>query len=141
MVGPLEFLAIEFPGNQFKGEIMPVLSNLVSKGLIRIIDLVFIKKDRYGNVTAFELNEIDKDTEKLFAPIVKGVKRMLSQDDIQKVGEALSNNSAAGLLLFEHTWSTTFIEAVKNAKGRLVLDYRIPQEVVEQVLQPAGSAA
>jgi uncharacterized membrane protein len=141
MVGPLEFVAIEFPGNQFKGEIMPVLTNLVSKGLIRIIDLVFIKKDQYGNVTDFELNEIGKDTEKLFAPIVREVKRMLSQDDIQKVGDALSNNSAAGLLLFEHTWSTKFIQAVKNAKGRLILDYRIPQEVVEQVLQPAASAA
>jgi hypothetical protein len=139
MVGPLEFLAIEFPGNHFKGEIIPVLSNMVSKGLIRILDLAFIKKDQNGNVYSFELNEIDKDTSKLFAPFIKEVKSMISQDDIQKVGEALSINSSAGLLLFEHTWTTKFIEAVKNAQGRLVLDYRIPQEVVERVLEPVGS--
>jgi hypothetical protein len=138
MVGPLEFLAIEFPGSHFKGEIMPVLSNLVTKGLIRILDLVFIKKDQNGNVYSFELNEIDKDTAKLFAPFIREIKSMISQDDIQKVGDSLNNNSAAGLLLFEHTWTIKFIEAVKNAQGRLVLDYRIPQEVVEKVLEPMG---
>jgi uncharacterized membrane protein len=139
MVGPLEFIGIEFPGNHFKGEIMPTLVNLVNKGLIRIVDLVFIKKDRNGNVFTFELNEIDKDTAKLFAPFVKDLKAMLTLDDIEKVGEALNNDTSAGLLLFEHTWSTSFIQAVKNANGRLIADYRIPQEVVDRVLQPVGA--
>jgi uncharacterized membrane protein len=139
MVGPLEFITIEFPGNHFKGEIMPVLVNLVNKGLIRIIDLVFIKKDHNGNVFSFELNEIDKDTARLFNPVIKEIRSMLTIDDIQKVGEALNNNTSAGLMLFEHTWATTFIESVKNANGRLIVDYRIPQEVVEKVLQAAGS--
>ena len=140
MVGPLEFIGIEFPGNRFRGEIMPTLVNLVNKGLIRIVDLVFIKKDQNGNVFSFELNEIDKDTAKLFAPFVKELKTMLTIDDIEKVGEALNNNSSAGLLLFEHTWSKAFIQAVKNANGRLIVDYRIPQEVVERVLQPVGAS-
>ncbi len=140
MVGPLELLAIEFPGSQFKGEIMPELANLVSKGLIRIIDLVLVKKDQNGTVYSFELNEVDKNTAKLFAPFIKEVRSMLSQDDIQKVGEALSPNSSAGLLLFEHIWTAKFIEAVKNAKGRLVIDYKIPQEVVEKVLEPVGAS-
>jgi hypothetical protein len=142
MVGPLEFLAIEFPGNHFKGEIMPALSNLVTKGLIRIIDLTFIKKDENGTVYSFELNEIDKDTAKAFAPFIKNVQGLISQDDIQKISESLSKNSSAGLLLFEHTWTTNFIQAVKNAQGKLVLDYRIPQEVVERVIaaeEPVGS--
>jgi hypothetical protein len=138
-VGSLEFLAIEFPGNHFKGQIMPVLSEFVSRKLIRILDLVFIKKDEAGKVSVLELNEIDKDTARLFAPLVKEVKNMLTIDDIEKVGESLSNNSSAGLLLFEHTWTIKFIDAVKNADGRLVVDYRIPQEVVEKVLEPVGS--
>jgi uncharacterized membrane protein len=141
MVGPLEFIAIEFPGNQFKGEIMPVLVDLVNKGLVRVIDLVLIRKDQNGKVTLFEVNEFDRETSRLFAPLRAEVKSMLSQDDIQKVGEALNKNSSAGLLLFEHTWSTRFIEAVKNAQGRLIVDYRIPQEVVEKVLEPAGSSS
>ncbi len=137
MVGPLEFIAIEFPGNRFRGEIIPELTNLVKQGLIRIIDLVLIRKDVNGNVTSFEINEVDKETAKLFAPLIKELRNMLTKDDIEKVGEALYNNSSAGLLLFEHTWTTRFIESVKRAQGRLVLDYRIPQEVVEQILQPS----
>ncbi len=143
MVGPLEFIAIEFPGNHFKGEIIPVLENLVNRGLIRIVDLVFIRKDPNGKVTSFEINEVDKDLAKLFAPITKGMSGMLTKDDIQKVGEALSDNSSAGLLLFEHTWTLKFIEAVKNARGRLVIDYKIPQEVVEKALalEAVGASA
>ncbi len=143
MVGPLEFIAIEFPGNHFKGEIMPVLENLVNRGLIRIIDLVFIRKDSTGTVTSCELSEVDKEIAKLFAPITKGARRMLTQDDVQKVGDALSDNSSAGLLLFEHIWTIKLIEAVKNARGRLVIDYKIPQEVVEKALalEPVGSPA
>ncbi len=139
MVGPLEFIAIQFPGNHLKGEILPVLTNLVNKGQIRIIDLVLVRKDQDGKVTSFELNEVDKNTAKVFAPIIKEVHNMLTRDDIERVAEAMDNNSSAGLLLFEHTWTTQFIQAVKNAQGKLVIDYRIPQEVVEKVLQPVGA--
>ncbi len=137
MVGPLDFIAIEFPGNRFKGEIIPVLSDYVSRGLIRILDLVFIKKDQNGQVTTLELNEIDKDTARIFAPIVKQVKNMLTVDDIEKIGNMLNNNSSAGLLLFENTWAAKFVAAAKNANGRMIMEYRIPVEVVEKVLQLA----
>jgi hypothetical protein len=136
MIGPLDFIAIEFPGNHFKGEIIPILSDYVSRGLIRILDLVFIKKDRNGNLTTLELNEIDKDTARLFAPIIKQVKNMLTVDDIEKIGKMLNNNTSAGLMLFENTWAAKFVAAAKNANGRMIMEYRIPVETVETVLQP-----
>jgi uncharacterized membrane protein len=140
MVGPLEFIAIEFPGNRFKGEIIPTITDLINRGLIRVIDLVLVRKDESGRLNVFELNEFDKDTARIFAPLKAQVHNLLSQEDIEKVGNALSNNSSAGLLLFEHTWSTKFIEAVKRAQGRLIADYRVPQEVAEKVLEPVGSS-
>jgi uncharacterized membrane protein len=139
MPGPLEFVAISFPGNHFKGEIIPELAELVNKHLIRLADAVFIKKDSQGNVNIYELKEIDKDTALMFKPISGEVSSMVTQDDIQKVGAILNNNSSAGLLLFENLWSTKFVNAVKRADGQLVVDYRIPEEVVEKVLQPVGS--
>jgi hypothetical protein len=57
-MGPVEYLVVEFPGNQFKGEIAPALANLIEKGTIRIIDLLFVKKDAEDNVTAFELSDL-----------------------------------------------------------------------------------
>jgi hypothetical protein len=44
--GPIDLIALEFPGNRFKGEILPELFDLVDKGIIRIIDLVIIMKDQ-----------------------------------------------------------------------------------------------
>jgi hypothetical protein len=101
-----------------------------------MLDLVFIKKDRNGNLTTLELNEIDKDTARLFAPIIKQVKNMLTVDDIEKIGKMLNNNTSAGLMLFENTWAAKFVAAAKNANGRMIMEYRIPVETVETVLQP-----
>ena len=47
-LGPVELLVIKFPGNEFRGEIAPALRELVENGTIRIIDLLFIKKDADG---------------------------------------------------------------------------------------------
>ena len=58
MMGPVEYLVIEFPGNQFKGEIVPALAELTENGTIRILDLLFIKKDEDGNVLSFELSAL-----------------------------------------------------------------------------------
>jgi len=146
MLGPLELIVIEFPGNHFKGEIMPVLYKLSDKGLIRIIDLVFIRKDERGDIFSYELSEagsyelgqVDDDIANFFSSLNMDLSNLISEDDIEKVGEALNNNSSAGILLFEHKWSLQFIEAVKNAQGRLVFDYKVPQETVEKVLQVAG---
>ena len=38
-LGPIDIIALEFPGNRFKGEILPELFDLVDKGIIRIIDV------------------------------------------------------------------------------------------------------
>ena len=40
-LGPVELLFVEFPGNQFTGEIIPALRDLLDQGTIRILDLVF----------------------------------------------------------------------------------------------------
>ena len=45
-LGPIDFLALEFPGNKFDGSILASLFELVQAGVIRIIDLVVIVKTR-----------------------------------------------------------------------------------------------
>jgi hypothetical protein len=44
-IGPVEYMIVAFPGNQFKGEIVPALQELVDAGTIRVIDLAFVIKD------------------------------------------------------------------------------------------------
>ncbi len=145
-IGPLEFLLIEFPGNKFKGEIVPVLRELVERGIIRVIDLVFVQKDRDGLVSALELHELEGGEAGTFASIVEEISGMLSEEDVYAAAEALEKNSSAALFLFEHTWASQLKEAVLHADGHVVANGRVPSELVEKALQaraenPLGQAA
>ena len=139
-VGPIEYLVVAFPGNKFKGEIIPALAELVENETIRILDLVFIIKDEEGNVAAVELAEVDPEDEAAgmsdIADIDSG---LLNEDDIALAAEALDPNSSAGLLVFENVWATRFAEAVLNADGQLVANERIPYDIVQAALAHAAA--
>ena len=66
-LGPIDFIVLEFPGNRFRGEILPDLLELVDKEIIRVIDLVIIMKDKEGQVTVRELRELDPEHVELFS--------------------------------------------------------------------------
>src|SRR6185295_4150652 len=68
-LGPVEILAVAFPGNQFKGEIVPALRELVDDGVIRILDLTFVKKELDGTVTALEVGDLDGDETDSYATL------------------------------------------------------------------------
>ena len=139
-VGPIEYLVLAFPGNKFKGEIIPALAELVENETIRILDLVFIIKDEEGNVAAVELADVDPEDDAAgmsdIADIDSG---LLNEDDIAIAAEALDLNSSAGLLVFENVWATRFAQAVLNADGRLVANERIPYDVVQAALAHAAA--
>jgi translation initiation factor IF-2 len=137
-VGPIEYLVVAFPGNKFKGEIVPALADLVESETIRILDLVFILKDEEGNVAALELSELDDDDEAAGMTDVAEVERgLLNEEDIQLAADALEDNSSAALLVFENVWATRFAEAVRNAGGVLVANERIPYDIVEAAMAAA----
>lgn len=139
-IGPIEYLVVAFPGNKFKGEIVPALAELVENGTIRILDLVFIIKDEDGNVGAIELAELDPEDEAAAMSDIADVNAgLLNEDDIQLAADALEPNSSAGLLVFENVWATRFAEAVRNADGQLVANERIPYDVVQAALAYAAA--
>ncbi|MCC6626864.1 MAG: hypothetical protein IT340_05600 [Chloroflexi bacterium] len=133
-LGPIELLEVKFPGNQFTGEIAPALAALVEDGLIRVIDIVFVGKDADGTVTTFELSDLDDDTYAAFDPVVDEIAGLLSEDDLQAVAATLENNTSIGLLLFENVWAARFAEAIRQAKGEVVLNERIPRAVIETLM-------
>ena len=133
-VGPVEILMVEFPGNKFTGEIAPALAELVDQGTIRVIDLLFVTKDGDGNVAAIELSDADDAVRSAFAPIVEEASGLLSEEDIEDLGEGLDPDSSAALLLFEHVWATRFRDAIVDSGGELLARVPIPKEVVDEVI-------
>jgi uncharacterized membrane protein len=139
-LGPIELVLIKFPRNRFTGEIARELKNLVESGTIRVIDILFVRKDEYGGVTVLEINDLDDPEYSVFDPIVSDISGLLSQDDIRHLSNALENDSSAGLMVFENTWATRFVDAVANVGGQVVLNERIPRAVVEQAMKEPQEA-
>lgn len=133
--GPVDFIAIEFKGNQFKGEIMPALLELVNNDTIRVIDLVIVQKDADGNVRMQEMQQHDNAVLALFDPSKTEITGMIQQDDLQMIGEKVEKDTTAAVLLFENLWAIKFKQAILNANGRLLMQERIPHEVVEEVFE------
>jgi hypothetical protein len=132
--GPIEILCIKFPNTFVKDEIASALEALVENQVIRIIDILFIKKDDNGVVTMNELDELDEVDRSIFTPIIADVSELIAEEDVETIAESLDNHSFAALMLFENLWATTFRDAVLNAKGELLLSERIPNSVIEEVM-------
>jgi uncharacterized membrane protein len=134
-LGPVEYLVVAFEGNQFKGEIVPALIDLLDQGLIRVIDLAIVSKDANGDVVALEANELMGDVAEALAKLEGEFTGLLSEEDLKLAAEELEPNSTAAAMLFEHVWATRFAESIRNANGRIVLNARIPNDVVEATRQ------
>ena len=139
-IGPVEYIIVGFPGSQFKGEIVPELVNLVQAGLIRILDLVVISKNEAGDVLVIEVDE-DGDLSAVFAPLDGEVGGVIGNEDIQHAAAAVEPGSSAALLMWEDTWATPFVQAVRNAGGVLIEGSRIPHELIEEVESFLASAS
>jgi uncharacterized membrane protein len=133
-LGPVDFIALEFPGNRFKGEIVPDLLDLVEREVIRIYDLVIVTKHVDGMVEVRELQELDPAELSIVDPFKAEVSHMITELDIQAIAEKLDNNSTAALMLIENLWAKKTKQAMEDANGRLVLFERIPHDVVEEAL-------
>jgi len=137
--GPIDFVALEFKGNQFKGEILPAILDLVNRDIVRVIDMIVVQKDAKGKVTHREMQEHDKNVLAIFDPLKAEISGMIQVEDIEMIGEKLEANSTAAVILFENLWAIKFVEAVENANGRAVMHVRIPHEDVVEVMEKITS--
>jgi hypothetical protein len=140
-LGPVEYLIIHFEGNKFNGEIIPALTDLIDRGIIRVIDLAVVSKEADGSVTILEAGELDADVADALVKLEGELTGMLSEEDLLMVADELDNNSTAAAMLFENVWAAEFTQAIRNAHGEVLLIERIPHDVVTTVRQAILDAA
>jgi hypothetical protein len=128
--GPIDYLVVEFPGNQMTGEAFPLLVDLVDRGLVRILDLVFVRKDLDGSVAGLELSDLDGDGELDLSVFEGASSGLIGEDDIQEAGGVLQPGSSAGILVYENVWAAPFAAAVRRSGGQLVASGRIPVQAM-----------
>jgi hypothetical protein len=129
-IGPVEYIVVGFPGNQFKGEIAPALGELVESGTIRIIDIAFAGKSESGEVVAFELSDLDPDVRKALEKLGAEPSGLFNEEDLMGVAETLDPDSSAAVLAWENVWARGVAGAIRNAGGELYGYDRIPHEVI-----------
>lgn len=139
-IGPVEYIAIAFPGNKFSGEIIPALQELQDSGTIRILDLVIIHKDETGNVTGIDVSEAGPEEAAVLSVLgIEGTK-LLGIDDVEEIGTALDTNSSAALMIWENVWAARFAGSLRNAGGILIANGRIPAPLVEEAMAELATA-
>jgi hypothetical protein len=137
-LGPVEYIVVGFPGNKFKGDILPALGDLVSDGLIRIMDLAFLRKDLDGSILAFEFEDLATEEAEAFA-FEKAVGDLLNEEDLMLIGDKLEPGSSAAVLIWENLWAQRFAETVREAEGILVDYDRIPYDVIQAAIDYADA--
>ncbi len=140
-IGPVEYMIVAFPGNRFKGEIVPALAELVQSGTIRIIDLAFVMKDADGAVVTAEMGDLDSEVFQAFDALTPETLGLLNEEDLAAAGEELEPNSSAALLVWEDVWATKLRDAIVNAGGELLDLERLPYEVVQAAVEFAKENA
>jgi Family of unknown function (DUF6325) len=140
-MGPIDYLVVEFPGSRMTGEGLPLLVDLVDRGIIRILDLVFVKKELDGSVSGLVLADLDKDG-KLDLAVFEGASSgLLTQEDFDEASGVLEPGSSAGILVYENRWAAPFAKALRRGGGQLVAGGRIPVQAVLAALDAAESRA
>jgi hypothetical protein len=133
--GPIDYLVVEFPGNRMTGEGFPLLLDLVDRGIIRILDLVFVTRDSDGSVTAVEIADFDGDGELDLAVFQGASSGLLGPDDLAEAASAIEPGSSAGILVYENVWAAPFAAALRRGGAQLVASGRIPVQAILAALE------
>ena len=136
-MGPIDYLVVEFPGSRMTGEGLPLLVDLVDRGIIRILDLVFVKKELDGSMKGMAITDLDHDG-KLDLAVFEGASSgLLDEDDIADAGGVLEPGSSAGILVYENVWAAPFATALRRGGAQLVASGRIPVQALLAAIDAA----
>ncbi|TFD87161.1 DUF1269 domain-containing protein [Cryobacterium lactosi] len=140
-LGPVDWIVVEFPGSTFNGSIAPEITSLVDRGLVKILDLLILKKDADGALEIAELSDVDDGELGELRAFETELATLLSEDDVISAAEAIEPGSSAALLVWENLWAAPFGASVRHAGGQLVASGRIPVQALAAAIEADDSAA
>jgi hypothetical protein len=129
-MGPVDYLVVEFPGNRMTGEGLPLLVDLVDRGIIRILDFAFVMKESDGTVHGMEIRDFDGDGQLDLAVFEGASSGLLDDDDIAEAGGVLEPGSSAGVLVYENVWAAPLARELRRGGAQMVASGRIPVQAL-----------
>ena len=142
-LGPVDYLVVEFPADKanFSGEMAAELSALVGRGLVRVLDLLILKKNDDGSVEGFESHDFGDDELGELRALEDELALLLAEEDVESIGAAMEPGSVAAVLVYENVWAAPFGAAVRRSGGELVASGRIPIQALAAALEADETTA
>jgi hypothetical protein len=133
-VGPIDYLALEFPEARVNGEGLAALLDLVDKGTVRILDLRAVKREVDGTFTEMEIADFDSDGT-LDLAVFRGISSgLLDDDDLSQAASLIEPGKVVALLVWENTWAAPFVSAMRRVGADVIASSRIPADEVVAML-------
>jgi hypothetical protein len=135
MLGPIDYIVVGFEGNNFNGSILSELAKAADSGAIRVVDIVFIIKDADGNIAMAEIEDQHEELKEVAQAIGHvGDLPLLTEDDVQKLGASMKNDTSAGVLVIEQLWAKGLKQALLDNGAELLGEGRIhPDKIADAV--------
>ena len=141
-LGPVDIVVIGYPADApMTGEAVPIVMELVERGIIRVLDVLFVMQNEDGTFSGFEATDLEPDRVgdfKLFEGASSG---LLGEDDVATAAEAIEPGSAAVMIVYENRWAAPFVAAVRRNGGVVIDNQRIPAQDLMDALDAADAAA
>lgn len=140
--GPIDVVLIGYPpGAPMTGEAVPILLDLVDRGIIRVLDVRFVRKDQDGAFSGFDLADLDRDAAGDLVAFAGATTGLLSDDDVATAAAEIEPGSAAVMIVYENRWAAPFVDAVRRNGGVLIANQRIGVQEVIDALDAAEAVA
>jgi uncharacterized membrane protein len=155
-MGPVQLLVVGFEDPQFKGNVLAELARLRDNDVVRLIDLIVVRKDDEGKVEHVQHTDLTPEEADAFGAIVGALMGFETDDpqvpaprgdagdadDVWYVDDAIPNGSAAAVVLIEHRWAIGLRDAIRDAGGFHIADSWVhPADLVAVGLLAAEEAA
>ena len=132
VLGPVDYLVVEFPADKanFSGEMAAQLRSLVDRELVRVLDLVILRKEPDGSVEVAELADVDESNVGELLALEADLAMLLAEEDVEEIGKALEPGSIAAVLVYENTWAGPLASSIRRSGGQLVANGRVPTQAL-----------
>jgi hypothetical protein len=134
-MGPIDYVILEWPGEQPTGTVAPLIVDLVDRGIIRVLDVAFLGKDENGSVFAIDVPDLDD----AFAAFVGASSGLLRPEDLEEAAGVLEPGTSAAVLIWENRWAAPVAVALRRSGGQLVASGRIPVQGILAALDATDS--
>jgi uncharacterized membrane protein len=143
-LGPVEIVVVDFDGSHFHGEILPELERLKENGIVRLVDLLVVRKDRSGAVAVLTATDLGLDEMLAFGAKIGAIMgsgiaegddglqgalaglamtstgHVFDEAEAQRLAESIPNDFATAVMILEHRWALPLQDAIGRADGRML---------------------